>query len=169
MTSLIAFFAQQQLLHVTAASVLTFLAKRTRGAKRTEELHHPLADQTATAVWVQLQKCSISNHAENQMIYSPFTAAATNIFSHPPFPPAVKSFKCFIPRWLTPNDCSSAVCRSSFSTVRLQSEHTHKGSWRALGVLAGCAVPFWPEIPASEGTALSLRSHRHRRQRSPAV
>lgn len=70
---------------------------------------------------------------------------------------------------LTPSDCSSEVCRSSFSTVRLQSEHTHKGSWRELDILLGCAVPFWPRMPASEGTAPSLRSHRHKRQRSPAV
>lgn len=75
----------------------------------------------------------------------------------------------FINRWLTPSDCSRAVRRSSFSTVRLQAEQTHRGSWRALGVLLGCDVPFWPGIPASEGTAPSLRSHRHKRQRSPAV
>lgn len=75
----------------------------------------------------------------------------------------------FTRRWLTPSDCSRAVCRSSFSTVRLQSEQTHRGSWRALGVLVGWDVPFWPGIPASEGTAPSLRSHRHKRQRSPAV
>lgn len=75
----------------------------------------------------------------------------------------------FISRWLTSSDCSRAVCRSSFSTVRLQSEHTHRGSWRALGVLLRCDELFWPGIPASEGMAPSLRSHRHRRQRSPAV
>lgn len=124
-------------------------------------------------LWVKLQICGID--AETDTVWM----RRWNLEDLQPFPLQPQTFASTSTQhhwlctlytgWLTPNDCSRAVCRSSFSTVRLQSEHTHRGSWRALGALLGCDVPFWPVIPASEGTAPSLRSHRHKRQRSPAV
>lgn len=71
---------------------------------------------------------------------------------------------------LTTSDSSIAAwgCDSSFSTVRLQSGHTHTGSCRSLGALKGWEVVFCPTTPVSRGV-LSLRSLRHSRQRSPVV
>lgn len=119
------------------------------------------------AVHVKLQICGIRVEPENRLNGGIEQRLDTqhSLSMHKLFITLI----LFTLMWLTPKDCSRVVCRSSFSTVRLQSEHTHRGSCRALGVLAGCAVPFWPEMPASEGTTVSLRSHRHKRQRSPAV
>lgn len=157
-------FLQQQLLLTVAASVSAVLAQNQQCQVNAGAASSTERPQLCT---LKLQICGIRVEPENRLNGGIEQRLDTqhSLSMHKLFITLI----LFTLMWLTPKDCSRVVCRSSFSTVRLQSEHTHRGSCRALGVLAGCAVPFWPEMLASEGTTVSLRSHRHKRQRSPAV